>query len=246
MTKAKPLSTANTPNDLKLNRQTGDDIVEDHGVPMLTDGPEYPPGAAPKDPNWHKGYDTINEIDPAVVDKLAELDRTDPIDPEQVFDDIMNASSMPEHPHGLEAALASVDPGPTGLDFEAAMKLEGEQPDLTGVHMISSSGEEKTYRWSRDGVLNPEDTLEPTTNPYILESHIVLTDLNRAAVEARRTIAALDREIADLDRTADEQIALINARRDANKAQREKRKEDLMKIVAADAMVNGQPQEQGE
>lgn len=238
MTKAKPLSTANTPNDL----------------------------------------------DPAVVDKLTELDRTDPIEPEQAFDDIMNASSMPEHPHGLEAALASVDPGPTvqeppprpdapmeeharwaekewkridpgptGLDFEAAMALE--QGGMTGVHMISSSGEEKTFHWAEPQDLTswerPAGTgsaplMEPTANPYILESHTVLTDLNRAAVEARRTIAALDREIADLDRTADEQIALINARRDANVAQREKRKEDLMKIVAADAMVNGQPQEQGE
>lgn len=195
MTKAKPLSTANTPNDL----------------------------------------------DPAVVDKLAELDRTDPIDPEQVFDDIMNGSSVPDHPHGMEAALASVDPGPTGLDFEAAMALE--QGGMTGIHMISSSGEEQTFRWSRDGVLNPADTLEPTANPYILESNTVLNDLRSAANQARRTIAALDREIDDLDRTADEQIALIAARRDANKAQREKRKEDLMKIVAADAMVNGQPTE---
>ena len=225
MTKAKPLSTANTPNDLTPFADTGFHKVS-------------------SDPRAGGTQAQTGGVDPAIADKLTELDRTDPIDPEQVFDDIMNDSSVPDHPHGMEAALASVDPGPTGLDFEAAMALE--QGGMTGIHMISSSGEEKTYHWSRDGVLNPEDTLEPTTNPYILESHIVLTDLNRAAVEARRTIAALDREIADLDRTADEQIALINARRDANKAQREKRKEDLMKIVAADAMVNGQPQEQGE
>lgn len=192
MTKAKPLSTANTPNDL----------------------------------------------DPAVVDKLAELDRTDPIDPSIVSEEELQEAHAAEW---IETFGTATDPGPTGLDFEAAMALE--QGGMTGIHMISSSGEEKTYHWSRDGVLNPEDTLEPTANPYILESNTVLNDLRSAANQARRTIDALDREIADIDRTADEQIALINARRDANKSQREKRKEDLMKIVAADAMVNGQPTE---
>lgn len=226
MTKAKPLSTDNTPNDL----------------------------------------------DPAIVDKLAELDRTDPIDPNDCHGDHIEPGSPLDQ---------WTDPGPTGLDFEAAMKLEGEQPDLTGVHMISSSGEEQTFRWSQqldltswakppgtgtapleEHTADPDDVhaaekayakavregqiaklhgYTPTANPYILESNTVLNDLRSAANQARRTIAALDREIADLDRTADEQIALINARRDANKAQREKRKEDLMKIVAADAMVNGQP-----
>lgn len=137
-----------------------------------------------------------------------------------------------------------IDPGPTGLDFEEAMKLETEQVDRIGAHLIGTyllgtNGEERTFELVEP---MPEDM---TSNPYILESHTVFSDLRQAADHARRTIAALDREIEDLDRTADEQIALINARRDTNKAQREKRKEDLMKIVAADAMVNGQPQEPG-
>lgn len=87
---------------------------------------------------------------------------------------------------------------------------------------------------------------DSTNNPYLIESSTVLGDLAHEAHRARLAINALDHEIEHLTGDADFQIRRITARRDQEIAQREKRKDDLMKIVAADTIVNGVTSEGGQ
>lgn len=81
---------------------------------------------------------------------------------------------------------------------------------------------------------------DAASNPYLIESSTVLGDLAHEAHRARLALNALDNEIEHLNEDADYQIARITARRDIEIEQREKRKTDLMKIVAADSIVNGE------
>ena len=85
-------------------------------------------------------------------------------------------------------------------------------------------------------------TDDHTTNPYLLESSTILGELAYEAVRARAVIQQLDAEIDHLNQDAAFQIRRIEARRDIELEQRNRRKDDLMKIVSADIMLNGEKQ----
>lgn len=85
-----------------------------------------------------------------------------------------------------------------------------------------------------------EGVVDSTTNPYLLQSSKVLGTLADEAHRARQTIAALEQEMGLVTADADFQIARIQGHRDAELAARQARVDDLMKIVAADSVVNGE------
>ena len=92
-----------------------------------------------------------------------------------------------------------------------------------------------------DAAMNDE-TDDHTTNPYLLESSTILGELAYEAIRARAVIQQLDAEIDHLNQDAAFQIQRIEARRDIELEQRNRRKDDLMKIVSADIMLNGEKQ----
>lgn len=112
--------------------------------------------------------------------------------------------------------------------FDAAGAILGEPIDMTGWKAVG------------DAVETTENaTLDSTANPYLLESSAILGELAYEAVRARAVIQQLDAEIDHLTQDAAFQVRRIEARRDIELEQRNRRKDDLMKIVSADIMLNG-------
>lgn len=136
--------------------------------------------------------------DPEVMDRLSELDATDP---------------LPQ-------------PDSEGMDDRMAI-----------THPFVWTEIPSTDHWTHDDHTTTQD--DHTTNPYLLESSKILSDLAAESHRAQLTIDALDKEIEHLTADADFQIRRIEARRDAELAQRTARVDDLMKIVSANTIVNG-------
>lgn len=90
-----------------------------------------------------------------------------------------------------------------------------------------------------DAVLVDTPPAPRSDNPYLLESSRALGDLAAEAWRARRLIDVLDTEIDQIKADAALQIERLKRYRDIEVAQRETRKEDLMRIVSADIAVNG-------
>lgn len=177
-----------------------------------------------------------NAIDPELATRLSELDRTTPIP----FPEI-----SPEH----QVILDSI---------EEAQKEIYKDTGIIDVMMLASDGTTQTFD---DVGLEPslEAELERTvgaftttdeethaTNPYLLESSTVLGDLRYEGQRAQLLINQIEHEIEHLTQDADFQIQRIVIRRDAELAQRTRRKADLMKIVEAAALINGKDQANGE
>lgn len=168
-----------------------------------------------------------NAIDPDLADKLAELDRTDPIDvlvlasdgTAQTFEGVgaLISEAVPEN---LELVDSWKDHVPE--DFDPATHVP--------MHERTDQPIEETH----------------ATNPYLLESSTVLGDFHSEAQRAQLLINQIDHEIEHLTQDADFQIQRIVIRRDAELSQRERRKADLMKIVAAAFMIGGKEQADGE
>lgn len=119
---------------------------------------------------------------------------------------------------------------------------EGANNQVKARHGID---EKTTTDFSVTGGWNdrtPSTTDDHTTNPYLLESSTILGELAYEAVRARAVIQQLDAEIDHLNQDAAFQIRRIEARRDIELEQRNRRKDDLMKIVSADIMLNGEKQ----
>lgn len=115
---------------------------------------------------------------------------------------------------------------PAGVDFDAALALADEQPGTDSP-----------------GFPTPPDH---TVNPYLLESSRILGDLAHEANRAQAVIHQLDAEMTHISNDAAFQINRITARRDTELAARQARIDDLMRIVAANTIVNGDKQESGE
>lgn len=189
MTKAKPLSTANSPN----------------------------------------------AIDPDLADKLAELDRTDPIDTVIA---------------GAPVSFTPVDEAYRKVAFAASMNLPyGTTPE--GMELVDSWKDHVPEDFDpATHVPMHERTDQPieethASNPYLLESSTVLGDFHSEAQRAQLLINQIDHEIEHLTQDADYQIQRITIRRDAELNQRERRKADLLQIVAAASMIGGKGQTNG-
>lgn len=180
-----------------------------------------------------------NAIDPDLADKLAELDRTDPTSIqiiagaatrfEPVSDDdrvdvVMLAND------GSTQTFEDVGFTPTGVSLDA--ELYGLKIEEDPAHRID-------VPWPP--VEQPTEETH-ATNPYLLESSTVLGNFHSEAQRAQLLINQIDHEIEHLTQDADFQIQRILIRRDAEVTTREKRKADLMKIVAAASMIGGKEQ----
>lgn len=137
--------------------------------------------------------------------------------------------------------LDATDPLPQpGTTANLRAVFDGAQESTDGFYAHPTPVKESDL----GGNLYGDD--DHTTNPYLLESATILADLANEASRAQRTIAQLDAEMAHLAEDADFQIRRITARRDAEVASRQARVDDLMKIVSANTIVNGEKQESGE
>ena len=134
------------------------------------------------------------------------------------------------------------------MSLNASTQTDAAEP----LVVTEMDGQEE---WTRANTPIPEPALEgnlyadaddSTANPYLLESSTILGELAYEAVRARAVIQQLDAEIDHLNQDAAFQIQRIEARRDIELEQRNRRKDDLMKIVSADIMLNGDKQGSGE
>lgn len=147
--------------------------------------------------------------------------------------DIMGEGN-PTHDPEVMAKLPEID----ATDPLPQPDAEQEPYDVTSyAHVLLSTSDGWTH--TPDGRRYVRVNDDHTTNPYLLESSRILGDLANEANRAQAVIHQLDAEMAHLTQDAEFQIQRIQARRDADLGARQARVDDLMKIVAANTIVNG-------
>lgn len=167
---------------------------------------------------------------PEQLAAIAELDATDPLPTTNATMTAAEAEQV--------AARAWAEANGWVTDPLPQPNAEQEPYDVMSyAHVLLSTSDGWTH--TPDGRRYVMVNDDHTTNPYLLESSKILSDLAAEAYRAQLTIDALDKEIEHLTADADFQIRRIEARRNAEISQRTARVNDLMKIVSANTIVNG-------